>query len=121
VLPALGLLSGHQVAAKLECRASCHGTITLRLTGKGGAKANGALISQLAFTLHRGVVSSVHLTLKPSGLAAIAGAQRLAVALTTVVVAGGKSNTFVSSLELTRKLPPQATAAAAHLSAARNG
>jgi hypothetical protein len=121
VLPALGLLSGHQITAKLKCRAGCHGTATLRLMAIGSAKSGGTLLAQLAFRLNGGVLSAVHLTLKPSGVGALAAVQRLAVQLTTVVVAGGKSNTFVSTLELTRKLPPQATAVAAHPSAARNG
>ncbi|MGA3361096.1 MAG: hypothetical protein ABSD82_03595 [Solirubrobacteraceae bacterium] len=120
VLPALGLLSGHQITATLKCRAVCHGTATVRLMRTGSAKS-GTLLAQLAFRLNGGVLSAVHLTLKPGGVGALAAVQRLAVQLTTVVAAGGKSNTFVSVLELTRKLPPQATAVAAHPSAARNG
>jgi hypothetical protein len=61
------------------------------------------------------------MTLKPSALASLARTQRLAVQLTVVVSVGrGRPSTFVSTLELTRKLPaPQHKAASARVSAAR--
>jgi hypothetical protein len=105
-LPAVALLSGHQVTAELRCRASCHGTASLRLFPASAAKPTGALLTQLGFTLHGSVLTSIHLTLKPSALALLAHSQRLAVQLTVVVaVAGGQPNSFVSVLELTRSLP----------------
>jgi hypothetical protein len=121
VLPAVALLSGHQITTELRCHASCHGTASVHLLPASSAKPPGALLTALTFKLHGSAVSTVHMTLRPSALALLAKTQRLAVQLTVVVSVGqGRPSTFVSTLELTRKLPaPQHKAASARVSAAR--
>jgi hypothetical protein len=120
ILPAVALLSGHQITAVLRCHASCHGTASVHLLPASSGKPAGALLSQLSFSLHGSSVNTVHMTLKPAALAALAAKQTLAVQLTVIVSVGqGRSTTFVSALELSRTLPaPQHKAASAHVFAA---
>jgi hypothetical protein len=108
IVPAVALLKGHQITTEFQCHTACHGTASLHFIPTSSTKSAGAALSQLSFSLHGKGVTTVHMTLKPSALASLAHSQRLAVQLTIVVSVGGsRPSTFVSSLELTRKLPPR--------------
>jgi hypothetical protein len=122
ILPAVALLSGHQITAVLRCHASCHGTAAVHLLPASSSKPAGALLSQLTFTLHGSAVSTVHMTLARSALATLAAKQSLTVQLTVIVTVGqGHPTTFVSALELSRTIPaPQHKAASAQVSAAHH-
>jgi hypothetical protein len=107
VLPALALISGNQLTTQLRCLHACHGTATLKLIGSGAA------LTHVTFKLTSTSTTTLHLALNSGGRAKLARYKQLAVQLTVVVTVGsGRPSTYVSVLELTRKLPP--TKAARH-------
>jgi hypothetical protein len=101
VLPALALISGSKLTTELRCLHACHGTATLKLI------AVGATLTHVTFRLNNAGKATLDLPLSSAGRAKLARYKQLAVQLTVVVTVGSsRPGTYVSTLELTRKLPP---------------
>jgi hypothetical protein len=108
--PAYALLHGKNVRMEIECSAACSGSGTLHYPPRNTAAAAsaGKLVTTFHFRLKSHGATAVTAKLTAAGQKLVRGNKPVVVSITVIFKERGRTITYVSAVDITRKAPKAA-------------